>query len=290
MAKQRIRITASRTFGGHEGQLSFANLIPVVSGAVAFGTFLDFCFATKEEKMTQIFKKSLLMAALVAAFAVAQAGSTMAQVNLLDTEEGPGLGTRLFEGATGTVADIPAATAGDGFAEAYYDPATGDVLVSFGSEVILIGVNGEPVLGENLTSDLGLFGQLPLASGSTGQNDDSGVGFLRTGGLVQGFDPALGPIAVASNGPINLGALLPAGLTTPEAFNAAFNQTDDAAIVFFSVGVNEGIDGNDGVQGFQILSQQVVDDPGEPGPVVPEPGSASLLALVAMGFAARRRK
>ena len=77
--------------------------------------------------------------------------------------------------------------------------------------------------------------------------------------------------------------------TTPEAFNAAFSQTDDAAIVFFSVGVNEGIDGNDGVQGFQILSQ-VVDDPGGPTPVVPEPGSASLLALVAMGFAARRRK
>ena len=264
----------------------------MVSRPVAFGTFLDFCFATKEEKMTQIFKKSLLMAALVAAFAVAQAGSTMAQVNLLDTEEGPGLGTRLFEGATGTVADIPAATAGDGFAEAYYDPATGDVLVSFGSEVILIGVNGEPVLGENLTSDLGLFGQLPLASGSTGQNDESGVGFLRTGGLVQGFDPdpAVGIFAAASGGPINLGALFPAGLTTPEAFNAAFNQTDGDATVFFSVGVNEGIDGNDGVQGFQILSQEVVDDPGEPGPVVPEPGSASLLALVAMGFAARRRK
>ena len=133
----------------------------------------------------------------------------------------------------------------------------------------------------NLTSDLGAFGQLPLAAPPTGQNDESGVGFLRTGGLVQGFDPVLGPFAVASDGPINLGQLLPAGLTTPEAFNAAFNQTDDAATVFFSVGVNEGIAGNGGVQGFQILSSEST---------IPEPGSLSVLALTLVGVVARRRR
>jgi len=232
-----------------------------------------FCFATKEEKMTHVFKQSLMMAALVAAFAAAQAGNATAQ-SVQDISANP---TALFAG------EIPQ-TLPPGRATAFYDPANGEVTLVVGSEAIFLGLFGEQIINDNFTGLNDALG--PIA---TSQNDEGGIGFFNTAGIIRSFDGGVFASGVAGAAPFNLGAILPAGLETPAEFNAAFGQTDDAASVFFAVGFQGTDNGGTGFPsvnfGFQILSSAT-----GPGPIVPEPSSLSLLALAGLGLVARRRR
>ena len=71
--------------------------------------------------MTHVFKNSLIVVALVAAFAVAQAGNTAAQIVVNSPD------------------DIPAE--GIGGAQAYYEAATGNVYFSLGPDLFVVGID-----------------------------------------------------------------------------------------------------------------------------------------------------
>jgi hypothetical protein len=107
---------------------------------VASGTILKFfCFATKEEMMTHVFKKSLVMAAMVAAFAVAQAGNAMAQD-----------------------------------ATAVLDIDSGEVTLTLGSGIQVLGL--ETTDGANIFDPSQLNDSTAL--GAAQQRDPNGIGFL----------------------------------------------------------------------------------------------------------------
>ena len=135
--------------------------------------------------MTHVFKKSLMMAALVAAFAVAQAGTSMAQ------------STVTVEDA----AEIPAAASGT--AQAFYDPATGDVYLSVGDGLSILGLQGT-------TFDLA--------------NNQSIPGFpaVTSGELAFLFLPPLANVPIPT-GIFNLGNILPSdpSITDVASFQAA---------------------------------------------------------------------
>ena len=71
--------------------------------------------------MTQIFKKSLMMVAMVAAIAAAQVGVTHAQID----------DALIISGQT--IASVDEIVVNDDQAAAYYDPATGDVCLLYTS-------------------------------------------------------------------------------------------------------------------------------------------------------------
>jgi hypothetical protein len=140
--------------------------------------------------------------------------------------------------------------ASPGQAEAFYDPATGEVFVSIGEGVLVIGLEGAPfILGNrNENTPLGGFEQA----------DASGLGQLSFSGLPTGI--------------FNLGALLPPGASSPEEFAALFDN-----FVFRSgaPGVPENR------SGVQIL--------GPLTPAIPEPGCFCFLSIGFIALASRRR-
>ena len=196
----------------------------------------------------------------VAALAVATTDSAVAQ--RVGTTVGA---TRAF---TGTAADaLASAPITTNTAEAFYDPATGNVIVNLGPGLSLLGIQGLDVIGENLSTENIGFGPGVLPAPS--QNDDGGIGFFAPAGLVLGQDFQPG----AAAGPFNLGALLPTGLDV-----AAFDGLSDDT--FLTYGLTQGAGGGTFHDGFQVISAAAI----------PEPGSLSLLAIAGLGMVTRRRR
>ena len=229
--------------------------------------------------MTQIFRKSLMMVAMVAAIAAAQLGNVVAQ-SPTDISANP---TALF---FGTVDDVPDEAAGS--AAAYYDPATGEVTLVVGAGAISLGVGSVDgvVIVDNFTGIPGpqFSPAAPPAPLPIAALEANGFGYLDLNGVLQEFTGA-GIDQGGAGGPFNLGAILPSGLETVAEFNAFFgNEDETAANLFFQAGFGDGVGGNVGdssiATGFNILTTSAV----------PEPSSLSLLALAGIGLAARRRR
>ena len=193
--------------------------------------------------MTQIFKKSLMMVAMVAAIAAAQVGVTHAQID-----------DALISGQT--IASVDDIVVNDEQAAAYYDPATGDVILSLG-----IGTKNEAIFG--LTGTDFNFANFDQGAGLPGNPAATG-----NFALLSLLEIGLPPIP---SGVFNIGNILPAdpSVTDAAAFSAAFP----------TVAFRFGIDGDfrDDLD-FNVIAP------------IPEPGSLSLLALAGLGVVARRRR
>ena len=146
------------------------------------------------------------------------------------------------------VDEISDATPGE--ANAFYDPATGEIFVSIGEGVLVIGLEGAPFVLDNRNDDTEL--------GGFEQADSGGLGHLDFSGLPTGV--------------FSLGSLLPAGVTGPEEFAALFGN----------FAFRSGAPGVPEIRsGIQIL--------GLPPVAIPEPGCVILLSLGCLAFAGRRR-
>ena len=190
--------------------------------------------------MTQIFKKSLMMVAMVAAIAAAQVGVTHAQID-----------DALISGQT--IASVDDIVVNDEQAAAYYDPATGDVILSLGTNLALV----------SLVGDFN-FANFDQRAGLPGNPAASGIFALLS--LVNIESPPI------PSGVFNIGNILPAdpSVTDAAAFSAAFPT------VAFRFGIKGETRGD---LDFNVIA-----------PVIPEPGSLSLLALAGLGVVTRRRR
>ena len=189
--------------------------------------------------MVHVFKNSLMIAALVSAFTVTQTGNATAQI--------------VIESAT----DIPVEPAGS--AQAYFEAATGNVFISIGTDILIVGVT-------NVDTDLFVLDNLPADADATpfpvidqtkvlpfpfGPEGglDSGIFFL---GTIFAADPSITDIASFQASPIGT-----------------------VQLQFFETGGTEGL--ND----FNLIA---------PAAAVPEPNSLSILALAGIAALARRRR
>ena len=195
--------------------------------------------------MTQIFKKSLMMVAMVAAIAAAQVGVTHAQID----------DALLISGQT--ITSVDDIVVNDNQAAAYYDPATGDVILSLG-----IGTKNEAIFG--LTGTDFNFANFDQGAGLPGNPAATG-----NFALLSLLEIGLPPIP---SGVFNIGNILPAdpSVTDAAAFSAAFPT------VAFRFGIGDEVSGP---LAFNVIAN-----------AVPEPGSLSLLALAGLSVVARRRR
>ena len=151
-----------------------------------------------------------------------------------------------------TIASVDEIVVNDDQAAAYYDPATGDVILSLGTRLAIVGLVGDFNFA-NFDQRAGLRGN-PAVTG--------------TFALLSLPDIALPPIP---SGVFNIGNILSAdpSVTDAAAFSAAFP----------TVAFQFGIDGDTRSDlDFNVIAP------------IPEPGSLSLLALAGLGVVARRRR
>ena len=194
--------------------------------------------------MTQIFKKSLMMVAMVAAIAAAQVGVTHAQID----------DALIISGQT--IASVDDIVVNDVQAAAYYDPATGDVILSLGTNLNIFGIVGDFNFA-NFDQSAGLLGN-PAVTGSFG--------------LLSLTDTAI-TLPPIPSGVFNIGNILSAD---PSITSAADFQNAAFGGVAFQFGIKGETRGD---LDFNVIA-----------PVIPEPGSLSLLALAGLGVVARRRR
>jgi len=190
----------------------------------------SFVFQIRKLKMKSILKNSLLMLAVAVAFSA----TTVSAQTVLES-----------------VDDIPAAAAGT--AQAFYDAATGDVFVSIGSDLSILGVQGAEF---NLANNQSLPGFPPATSGE--------LAFL--------FLPPLANVEIPT-GIFNLGNILPADPSVVDLASFQASSFGGAEVQFTSANAT-------GPQGFGVIA----------GSTIPEPGSLSLLGLAGLGLVARRRR
>ena len=190
--------------------------------------------------MTQIFRKSLMMVAMVAAIAAAQVGVTHAQID----------DALLISGQT--ITSVDDIVVNDNQAAAYYDPATGDVILSLGTNLAIVGLAGDFNFA-NFDTGAGLPGN-PAATGTFSLLSLAALG--------------LPPI---STGVFNIGDILEP--------NPSISSSTAFATAFPTVSFQFGIEGDtrNGLD-FNVIAP------------IPEPGSLSLLALAGLGVVARRRR
>ncbi|MDA8563069.1 PEP-CTERM sorting domain-containing protein [Mariniblastus sp.] len=141
-----------------------------VSLPVAANTIPSFLYATEQEDMTHVFNKTLMMAALVAAFSVAHTATSIAQTGVSPTLP-------------------PTPTAGVGDAQAIVDLSTGEVFLDIGIGLQVFGLEGVPFDNAAAVNGLLIIDPLPFGSIDQGpgtQNDENGIGVLNTSFLFPG--------------------------------------------------------------------------------------------------------
>jgi len=176
--------------------------------------------------MAHVLKNSLIMATMVAAFTVAQAGNAAGQVVI------------------NSPADIP--VEGVGGAQAYYEAATGNVYFSLGPDLLIAGI-------ANINDQL-IFENADLGPNLGGDVSDviTEIGFIA---LPVPFGPVGG---LAPNGSIfNVGPVLPADPSITDIASFQASPFVDAALQFSAT------DGSGGSNPFNLIAPTAaVPEPG----------------------------
>lgn len=148
-------------------------------------------------------------------------------------------------------------TAGSEFAQAYYEAATGDIYLSIGEDILLIGVTGAPFAFLNGEFDSTLVRRDTALGQTVGSTQ---VAWQNLNGLPSGI--------------YNIGSLLPIDETifSVEDFDSTYPEAELVFSVF-------GISSRTQLNVIPNLPQQI-----------PEPGSGGLLMLVGAFVASRRRR
>jgi len=158
-----------------------------------------------------------------------------------------------------SVADIPEAETG--LARAYFDSGSGDIYLSVGDNLTIVGLRGAPFGFVSGVFDETIVSQNTGLGGTDANNENEIAWAVVTGSL--------------STGIFNIGNLLPPEdrfLFSAEEFDIAY---PDAELVFAGPG-----------NGNQVPLNFI----SAPVQRIPEPGSAGLWLLAGMVFSARRRR
>ena len=139
------------------------------------------------------------------------------------------------------------------------DLTTGEILVEFGSDLLIFGLEG--VVFDSVVAAPSLALIDPSGLGTI--NDRVGIGVLSLSGLPQGL--------------FSLGAIIPEGSRTEEALaNLVFR--------FDGPGNNDPVNAVNAVDNITFIPVPTL------APAIPEPGSLTLLALACVTAVARRRR